>query len=106
MDDKTVNYSQDRFEEIQKEVSNFIKKIGYNPKNVPFVPISGWNGDNMLERGPNLGWFKGPTLLGALDSVTAPVRPVDKPLRVPLQDVYKKLVVLVRCLLVVSKPEQ
>jgi len=89
MDDKTVNYSQDRFEEIQKEVSNFIKKIGYNPKNVPFVPISGWNGDNMLERGPNLGWFKGPTLLGALDSVTAPVRPVDKPLRVPLQDVYK-----------------
>jgi len=89
MDDKTVNYSQDRFEEIQKEVSNFIKKIGYNPKNVPFVPISGWNGDNMLERGPNLTWWKGPTLLGALDSVTAPVRPVDKPLRVPLQDVYK-----------------
>jgi len=89
MDDKTVNYSQDRFEEIQKEVSNFIKKIGYNPKNVPFVPISGWNGDNMLEKSPNMAWWKGPTLLAALDSVTPPVRPVDKPLRVPLQDVYK-----------------
>jgi len=89
MDDKNVNYGQDRFEEIQKEVQNFIKKIGYNPKNVPFVPISGWNGDNMLEKSPLMAWWKGPTLLGALDSVTPPVRPSDKPLRVPLQDVYK-----------------
>jgi len=89
MDDKNTNYSQDRFEEIQKEVQNFIKKIGYNPKNVPFVPISGWNGDNMLEKSSNMPWWKGPTLLGALDGVTPPVRPVDKPLRCPLQDVYK-----------------
>jgi len=89
MDDKNVNYSQDRFEEIQKEVQNFIKKIGYNPKNVPFVPISGWNGDNMLEKSPLMPWWKGYTLLGALDAVTPPVRPVDKPLRVPLQAVYK-----------------
>jgi len=89
MDEKTVNYSQSRFEEIVNEVSNFIKKIGYNPKNVPFVPISGFNGDNMLEKSPNMPWWKGPTLLEALDSMTPPVRPVDKPLRVPLQDVYK-----------------
>jgi elongation factor 1-alpha len=89
MDDKSVAYGEDRFNEIQKEVSNFIKKIGYNPKNVPFVPISGWNGDNMLEKSPNMTWWKGPTLLEALDSMTPPVRPVEKPLRVPLQDVYK-----------------
>jgi len=43
MDEKTVNYGEARFKEIQKEVQNFIKKIGYNPKRVPFVPISGWN---------------------------------------------------------------
>merc|ERR1712023_444145 len=49
MDDKSVNYSKDRFEEIKKEVSGFIKKIGYNPAKVPFVPLSGWVGDNMLE---------------------------------------------------------
>jgi len=89
MDEKTVNYSQARFEEIVNEVSNFIKKIGYNPKTVPFVPISGWTGDNMLEKSPNMPWWKGPTLLEALDSVTPPVRPKEKPLRVPLQDVYK-----------------
>ena len=89
MDEKTVAYSQARFEEIVNEVSNFIKKIGYNPKNVPFVPISGWTGDNMLEKSDNMPWWKGPTLLEALDGVTPPVRPVDKPLRIPLQDVYK-----------------
>jgi elongation factor 1-alpha len=89
MDDKSVNWSESRFEEIKKEVSNFIKKIGYNPETVPFVPISGWLGDNMLEKSSNLGWWKGPTLLEALDNVTPPKRPIDKPLRLPLQDVYK-----------------
>jgi len=89
MDDKSVNFSQARYDEIKNEVSDFIKKIGYNPANVPFIPISGWNGDNMLEPSPNMGWYKGLTLLQALDSVTEPKRPVDKPLRLPLQDVYK-----------------
>jgi len=89
MDDKSVNFSEDRFTEIKNEVSNFIKKIGYNPEKVPFVPISGWNGDNMLEKSTNMTWWKGPTLLEALDNITPPTRPSDKPLRVPLQDVYK-----------------
>lgn len=42
-------WSEDRFNEIVKETSAFIKKVGYNPKAVAFVPISGWHGDNMLE---------------------------------------------------------
>ncbi|KAH8024723.1 hypothetical protein HPB51_001059 [Rhipicephalus microplus] len=93
--------SQSRFEEIQKEVSAYIKKIGYNPATVPFVPISGWNGDNMLEPSTNMPWYKGwsierksgksegKTLLQALDAMEPPTRPTDKPLRLPLQDVYK-----------------
>jgi elongation factor 1-alpha len=89
MDDKSVNYSQARYNEIQTEVSNFLKKIGYNPEKIPFVPISGWNGDNMLEKSDNMTWYKGPTLLEALDAVQEPKRPSDKPLRLPLQDVYK-----------------
>jgi elongation factor 1-alpha len=89
MDDKSVNYSEARYNEIKTEVSSFIKKIGYNPEKVPFVPISGWNGDNMLEKSPNLPWYKGPTLIEALDSLEPPKRPSDKPLRIPLQDVYK-----------------
>jgi elongation factor 1-alpha len=89
MDDKTVNYSQKRYEEIQKEVQDYLKKVGYNPKNVPFVPISGWTGDNMLEKSSNMPWYKGPTLLEALDALEPPKRPTEKPLRLPLQDVYK-----------------
>jgi len=89
MDDKSVNWSQDRYDEIRKEVSGFLKKVGYNPDKVPFVPISGWNGDNMIERSTNMNWYKGPTLLEALNLVDVPKRPNDKPLRLPLQDVYK-----------------
>jgi len=89
MDDKSVSFGQDRYEEIKKEVSGYIKKIGYNPEKVNFVPISGWNGDNMIEKSPNMTWYKGPTLLEALDLIAEPKRPTDKPLRIPLQDVYK-----------------
>jgi len=89
MDDKTVNWGQARYDEIVKETSAFVKKSGYNPANVAFVPISGFNGDNMLEKSPNTPWYKGPTLLEALDNIVEPKRPFDKPLRVPLQDVYK-----------------
>jgi len=89
MDDKSVNFNQDRYEEIKKEVSGYIKKIGYNPEKVNFVPISGWNGDNMIEKSTNMPWYKGPTLLEALDLIAEPKRPTEKPLRIPLQDVYK-----------------
>merc|ERR1712054_221980 len=101
MDSTEPPYSQARFEEIQKEVSGFIKKVGYNPVAIPFVPISGWHGDNMLTTSSNMGWYKGwnverkegkasgTTLLEALDSIIPPTRPTDKPLRLPLQDVYK-----------------
>ena len=59
MDSTEPPFSEARFEEIKKEVSSYIKKIGYNPVTVPFVPISGWHGDNMLEASVNMGWFKG-----------------------------------------------
>jgi len=101
MDSTEPPYSQARFEEISKEVSNFIKKVGYNPAAVAFVPISGWHGDNMLQTSQNMSWYKGweitrkegnakgTTLLDALDAIIPPTRPTDKPLRLPLQDVYK-----------------
>jgi len=101
MDSTEPPYSQARFEEISKEVSGYIKKIGYNPAAVAFVPISGWHGDNMLEESEKTKWFKGwktetklgkgsgVTLLAALDNIAPPSRPTDKALRLPLQDVYK-----------------
>jgi len=88
-DDKSVNYSEERYNEIKKEVEIFLKKVGYKPDEIPFIPISGWNGDNMIERSTNTPWYKGPTLLEALDKIVPPKRPTEKPLRLPLQDVYK-----------------
>jgi len=89
MDDKTVNYAESRYNEIKDELTKFLTKCGYNTKTIPFVPISGWVGDNMIERSANMKWYKGPTLLEALDAIVPPKRPSDKPLRLPLQDVYK-----------------
>ena len=101
MDSTEPPYSGARYEEIKTEVSAYVKKIGYNPLAIPFVPISGWHGDNMLEASDKMPWFKGwtaerkegkasgTTLLEALDAIIPPQRPTDRPLRLPLQDVYK-----------------
>jgi len=101
MDSTEPPYSEARFNEITSEVSGYVKKVGYNPKSVAFVPISGWHGDNMIEASPNMSWYKGwnkevkegkfsgKTMVEALDSIIPPTRPSDKPLRLPLQDVYK-----------------
>lgn len=89
MDEKSVNFSEERYNEIKKEVEGFLKKVGYKPDQIPFIPISGWNGDNMMERSPNTPWYKGVILIEALDKIIPPTRPTEKPLRLPLQDVYK-----------------
>jgi len=89
MDDKSVKYSKDRYQEIVNEMKKFLKTVGFKPKKIPFIPISGWVGDNMLEPSKNMPWYKGPFVLKALDAIKPPKRPVEKPLRLPLQDVYK-----------------
>jgi len=85
----SCNYSESRYNDIKEEVSNYLKKVGYKPAKINFVPISGWVGDNMIEKSDQMPWYSGPTLLQALDDITPPKRPTDKPLRLPLQDVYK-----------------
>jgi elongation factor 1-alpha len=89
MDDPSTGYSEARYNEIKQELTTYLKKVGYNPAKIEFIPISGWVGDNMIERSENMPWYKGPILLEALDNIPPPKRPTDKPLRLPLQDVYK-----------------
>jgi len=83
------NYAEDRYNDIKEEVAQYLKKVGYKPAKINFVPISGWVGDNMIDRSAAMPWYKGPILLEALDTVNPPERPTNKPLRLPLQDVYK-----------------
>jgi elongation factor 1-alpha len=88
MDDPTVKWDQDRYEEVRDGVADLVKMTGYKVENIRFVPISGWTGDNIVEPSKNMPWYKGPTMMQALDEFTAPEKPTGKPLRVPIQDVY------------------
>jgi elongation factor 1-alpha len=88
MDSESVNYSETRYNEIRDEVTGYLNKIGYKSP-IPFLPISGWTGDNMLERSEHMPWYTGNTLFEQLDAIEPPERPSGRPLRVPIQDVYK-----------------
>lgn len=84
-----AQWAETRYQEVKQEVSGYLKKTGYDPEKVPFIPISGWHGDNLIERSVLSPWYKGPTVLEALDGVEVPKSLLDKPLRLPLTDVYK-----------------
>lgn len=84
----TVNYDQNRFNEVKSEVEKLLKGVGYKPETLQIIPASAYKGDNVTKRGDNLKWYEGPTVLEVLDSVKPPTRPVDKPLRLPVQDVF------------------
>lgn len=88
MDDPTVNWSKERYEEIKNEISRMLRLVGYNPANIAFVPTSGWTGDNLVKKSDKMPWYDGPTLFEALDQFKMPAKPIDKPLRLPIQDVY------------------
>ncbi|HEY7569943.1 MAG TPA: translation elongation factor EF-1 subunit alpha [Nitrososphaeraceae archaeon] len=86
MDDS--GYSEARFKEVKEVAEKMLKLVGYNTSKVQFIPVSGWKGDNLIKKSENMPWYKGPTLLEALDMFEAPAKPIGKPLRIPVQDVY------------------
>ena len=81
-----VNYDQKAFEKVKAQVEKLLKMLGY--KDFPVIPISAWEGDNVVKKSDKMPWYKGPTLIEALDQIPEPPKPVDKPLRIPIQDVY------------------
>lgn len=101
MDDTEPIYSEKRYDEIKAHVSGYIETIGYRSQCVPFVPISGWLGENLFEPTDNMPWYRGwtiedragqwrgRTLWEAIDALAPPSRLIDKPLRLPLSDIYK-----------------
>ncbi|MCD6301633.1 MAG: translation elongation factor EF-1 subunit alpha [Staphylothermus sp.] len=88
MDATDPPWSQKRYEQIKNVLGKFLKSLGYDVSKIPFIPVSAWTGDNLIERSPNMPWYDGPTLVEALDMLEPPPKPVDKPLRIPIQDVY------------------
>ncbi len=88
MDDSTVNWSKERYDEVRQQAADLLKTIGYDISKIHFIPVSGWLGDNLVEKSKNMPWYNGPTLLEALDMFQEPPKPIDKPLRIPIQAVY------------------
>ncbi len=83
-----VNYDRVKFEDVKAEVTNLLKSVGYKPEDVKIIPISAYKGDNIVKKSENMDWYTGPTLVEVLDSFKVPPKPVDKPLRIPIQDVF------------------
>ena len=83
-----VNYDKAKFEEVKNEVDKLLKSIGYKDDQIQYVPVSAFKGDNASKDKGNLSWWDGPTILEAVNNFKVPEKPVDKPLRWPIQDVY------------------
>ena len=92
MDDPTVDFSQERFDECVEKLSPFLKTCGYNiKKDVIFVPLSALTATNVLERSDKLPWYDGPTFIEVLDTLPAVDRNKDSPLRLPILSKYKDM---------------
>ncbi|MCS4537812.1 MAG: translation elongation factor EF-1 subunit alpha [Thaumarchaeota archaeon] len=88
MDDSIVGWKESRYNEVKAEVEKLLKTVGYDLKKVNFIPVSGWMGDNLIKKSEHMKWYKGPTLYEVLNTFEPPPKPLDKPLRIPVQDVY------------------
>jgi len=107
MDCDLAGYKEVRYNEVKDEMANVLTRVGWKKefvdKSVPFLPISGWKGDNLIKKSENMGWWKGveievpgkgkkqiTTLLDALEQMVVPPERIgNKPMRTPISGVYK-----------------
>jgi elongation factor 1-alpha len=89
MDISGVEWSEDKYKESCSQVSDLLKMAGFKPDDVPMIPGSAIDGDNVYNKSDKAPWYSGPTLFEAIDQIQMPPKPIDKPLRMPIQDVYK-----------------
>ena len=89
MDISGVNYSQEKYDSVVTEVTALLKMAGFNTDEVPFIPCAALAGDNVFNKSENMSWYNGMTLFEAIDKIQMPPKPTDRPLRLPIQDVYK-----------------
>ena len=84
-----VNYDRIKYEEVKQQLSAMLKNIGYDVSKIQFVPYSAYAGANIAKKGTEqMPWYSGPTLCECFDMLEVPAKPTDKPLRLPIQDVF------------------
>lgn len=82
-----VGYRQEVFDQIRSEYAAFLASVGVMPQS--YIPVSGMSGDNITQVSPNMPWYNGETVLSALDQLESEPSLLEKPFRMPVQDVYK-----------------
>jgi elongation factor 1-alpha len=83
-----ANWSEEQYNKVKTEIQALLKQVGYNPDEVPIIPASAFQGDNIVKKSENMAWYTGPTLREQLDLFKEPEKPTKLPLRLPIQDVY------------------
>ena len=101
-----IDWSQERFEEIVRKLGNFLKSSGYKENDVTYVPVSGWTGENLIApNNPPIPWYtaggnaaaasvtngiiRGATLIDLIDRLKPPERPISKPFRLCINDIFR-----------------
>lgn len=83
-----VNYEKKEYEAAKEALAKVLRMVGYKVEEIPFIPASSYYGDNITKKSPKMPWYNGPTLLEAFNMLKPPEKLIDKPLRIPIQDVY------------------
>jgi len=83
-----VGYDEKKYKETKEAAEKLLKGVGFKTDTMQFIPTSGYKGDNVVKKSENMKWYTGPTIIEALDMFVVPHQAVDKPLRLPVQDVY------------------
>ncbi|MFN3384704.1 MAG: translation elongation factor EF-1 subunit alpha [Archaeoglobaceae archaeon] len=83
-----VNYEKKEYDAAKDALSKILRMVGYKVEEIPFIAASAYNGDNITKKSARMPWYNGPTLLEAFNLLKPPEKLVDKPLRIPIQDVY------------------
>jgi peptide chain release factor subunit 3 len=97
MDDPTVQWSQERYDECVGKIAPFLKQVGYQKQDLEILPISGFTGANMKDRvtADVCPWFSGPSLLELLDNIQITDRNFNAPFMMPIADKFKDMGTLV-----------
>ncbi len=88
MDATKPPYDKARHDSVRADTEQLLKSVGYKPEEIPIIPTSAYVGDNVVSRSDKMDWYAGPIFLEAVDEIQLPEKPIDKPLRIPVQDVY------------------
>jgi len=83
-----VNFEKKEYEAAKEALAKVLRSVGYKVEEIPFIPASSYYGENITKKSQKMPWYNGPTLLEAFNLLKPPEKLVDKPLRIPIQDVY------------------